>query len=124
MTIKLYENGVNRNNSCSISNWIAALLITLISTLSFSLFLSLSLSLSLPPLFSLPLLYFSKYHYVKNHITTPYNSLLRRLVIMRLHQQHKIVTYSNYANEWNEISSRFFPIREPQQYKLRATRES
>jgi len=47
MTIKLYENGVNRNNSCSISNWIAALLITLISTLSFSLFLSLSLSLSL-----------------------------------------------------------------------------
>lgn len=97
-------------NSCSINNWIAALLITFISRLA------------LFP-FSLSLLYFNKYHfmrYVKSRVQRP---LLRRLAIMRLRQRRKIVTYSNYANEWNEVLSRFFPIHEPRPYKLRATRE-
>lgn len=54
----------------------------------------------------------------KPHYNAVQRSLLRRLAIMRLHQRRKIVTYSNYANEWNEVSNRFFPIREPRRYKL------
>lgn len=99
-------------NSCSISNWIAALLITFISRLALSI-LSLYLYYTLINIILCA-------HYVKSRVQRP---LLRRLAIMRLRQRRKIVTYSNYANEWNEVLSRFFPIHEPRPYKLRATRE-